>query len=179
MNWKKIATLGIVGVLAIGAISGAGCVSTGGEHGIEALEQMSDLEYNNWKLYISLGVKVGARRLLDEGIVSITDLTVASTVVDSVATSPIVPGATSLLEKPLEDAGFTNDEAKLVLLIVEQELLARGGLSGVLDPETGVFKLAPRTQEVLQLVASSLRSVTEITPEEFQRAAELNADFSR
>lgn len=179
MKWKAIATLGIVGVLAVGAISGAGCTTLGGGQGVEALEQMSQLEYDNWKLYISLGVKIGARRLLDEGIVSASDLATAASVVENVSTKPILPGATSLLEGPLTEAGFTNDEAKLVLLIVERELLSRNGLTGVLDPETGLVNLAPRTKEVLQLVATSLRGATEVTPAEFERAAEMNADFSQ
>ena len=178
MKWKAIATLSIVGVLAVGAISG-GCLTSGGGQGIEALEQMSPAEYDNWKLFITLGVKVGARRLLDEGIVSLTDLETAAEVFDGVASSEILPGATSLLEGPLEEAGFTNDEAKLVLLIVERELLARGGLSGVLDPESGLLHLAPRTQEILKLTATSLRSVTTITPDEFRQAEQMHADFSQ
>jgi hypothetical protein len=178
MNWKTIGILGIVGVLAIGSISG-GCLTSGGGHGVEALEQMSPAEFENWKLFITLGVKVGARRLLDEGVVSLTDLETAAEVFDGVATSEILPGATSILEGPLEEAGFTNDEAKLVLLIVERELLSRGGLNGVLDPETGLLHLAPRTQEVLKLTATSLRSVTTITPDEFRQAEQMHADFSQ
>lgn len=143
---------------------------------MQQLEQMQQREYENWKLYIQLGVKVTANRLLEEGSVTADELNLVANVVDSVATSPVVPGATALITPALEKAGLTSDEIRLVIAIVEQELLARGALEW-LDPTTGVVSLSPRTKEILGLVAGSLRSAASVNRAEVQEAQFLETEF--
>ena len=158
MDMKKwIAPLALIAVL--GAASLSGCASTDGGKGVQALEQMSELDYNKWKLYIQLGVKIGANRLLQEGTVSVQDLSIAATAIETVRDQTGVPGTKSFIQDALKDAGLTNDEVELLLVIVEQELLARGALDW-LNPETGVVEWSPRTKDLLTLVAGSLRTAT-------------------
>jgi hypothetical protein len=179
---KVFAHLMCIAVLFAG-IPVTSCTTTqDGEQSIESLEQMSELDYNRWKLYIQLGVKIGANRLLEEGVVDEATLDVMADVVENVATKPIQAGATSIIKEVLEDEleklGLNNDEAVFVLLVAEQELLARGVLDGVLDPETGNTVLSPRAKEMLGIVAGSLRAAGNVSAEEAVQAMELNANFA-
>lgn len=169
--FKKILA-GLVCLLTI-----VGCMSTNGQGAIKPLEQMSDVEYTHWKLYIELGVKIGAHRLLTEKIVTQNQLTMVATVVDAVTTTPLEAGATSLLIPALQKAGFNNDEAMLILMVVDQELMSRGALKWV-DPATGLVSLSPRTKEVLGLVSTALRTANAVTQDEHAAAASMKADFS-
>jgi len=181
---RKVLMIAMVGVLAAMPMTLAGCASTSsGEQGIESLENMTELDYNRWKLYIQLGVKIGANRLIEEGVLSDTELELMAGVIETVATKPVTVGATSIIKTALEDAlaeaGLTNDEAVFVLLIAEQELMARGALDGVLDPTTGVVNLSPRTKDMLQVIADALRSAGIVTSEEQVQAMVMDADFSK
>lgn len=164
---KIIAPVILMLALFGGAISG--CVATqDGEQGVEALESMTDLEFNKWKLYVTLGTKIGANRLLAEDVTTETELNLAATALETVRDQSVVPGATSLIVPALQEAGLTNDEVQLLLLIVEQELLQRGALDWI-DPNTGVVALSPRTKELLTAVADSLRAATNISEKEMQQ----------
>lgn len=172
---KWIAPAVIVLALAGGAISG--CLSTGdGEQGIEALESMTDLEFNKLTLYVTLGTKIAANRALAEGAVTEEELDLAATALETVRDSSVVPGATSIITPALEEAGLTNDEVQLLLLIVEQELLSRGALEW-LDPATGLVAFSPRTKSLLTSVADSLRAAALLTEEEAQQGIELEAEL--
>lgn len=164
---KWIAPAVLVLALAGGAISG--CMTTSdGEQGIEALEGMTDLEFNKWKLYITLGTKIGANRLLAEEAVTAEELEIAATALETVCDQSVVPGATQIITPALEEAGLTNDEVQLLLLIVEQELLSRGALEWI-DPETGLVALSPRTKELLTAVSDSLRSAAALSEQEVEQ----------
>jgi hypothetical protein len=170
LTWKSAATLLVLaGVLAIPAISGGGvsCVSTDqGQQGLVALENMEEAEYNKWKLYVSLGVKVAANRLLEEGTVEAEELELAASVLETLEGTTVLEGAQSLVRPALENAGLSNDEVMLVLLVAEQELLSRTPLVSLVDSETGTLSLTPRSKELLLLVAESLRTALELTEEE-------------
>lgn len=173
-KWMLSAVLALV--VAGGAISG--CVTTpDGEQGVEAIESMSELDFNKWKLYVTLGTKIGANRLLAEGLVNEQELELTAAVLETVRDQSIVTGATSLLIPALEEAGLNNDEIELLLIIVEQELLSRGALEWV-DPETGIVSLSPRTKELLTTVASSLRSAVLLTEDEEEQGLRLEAEFN-
>lgn len=155
----------------------ASCSTTGG-NGVKPLEQMTELEYSKWKLYIQLGVKIGANRLLQEGIVKHEQLDIAAAAIDGIKGEPIAGGVKSLIVPALHNAGFSNDEVEFILLVAEQELLARGALDW-LNPQTNVLELSPRTKEVLTLVANALRTAGVVTPAEQYQAEEMKADFCR
>lgn len=175
MDMKKwIVPLALIAVLGTACLSG--CASTDGGKGVQALEQMSELDYNKWKLYIQLGVKIGANRLLAEGSVTAQDLEIAATALETVRDQTGVPGTKSFIQDALKDAGLTNDEVELLLVIVEQELLARGALDW-LNPETGVIEWSPRTKDLFTLVAGSLRSAAIVTEQEVRQGTSLEAEF--
>ena len=171
---KWITPLALVAVL--GAASLSGCVSTDGGKGVQALEQMSELDYNKWKLYIQLGVKIGANRLLEEGTVTAGQLEIAATALETVRDQTGIPGTKSFVKDALADAGLNNDEIELLLVIVEQELIARGALDWI-NPETGVIEWSPRTKDLLTLVAGSLRSAATVTEQEKSQGTQLEAEF--
>lgn len=176
MNRKQIIGPVILALLiGIGAMSG--CVSTDdGEQGVEALESMSDAEFNKWQLYITLGTKIGANQLLEGDLVTEEELAIAATTIETVRDQSVVPGATSFIVPALQDAGLNNDEIELLMLIVEQELLARGALDWV-DPDTGVVDFSPRTQEILTSVANALRAASVVTDEEVQQGMTLEESY--
>jgi hypothetical protein len=91
---KKFVPILLMLALFSGAISG--CMSTSdGEQGIEALEAMTDVEYNKWKLYLQLGTKIGANRLLASETVTEGELELVATTLETVRDQSIVPGTTS------------------------------------------------------------------------------------
>lgn len=156
---KWLTSAMLVLVLAGGSISGCTSTNGSGEQSIEALEAMTDLEFNKWKLYVQLGVKIGANRLLAEEIATESELELAATVLETLRDQTIIPGTTSAISGALESAGLTNDEVQLLLLIVEQELVSRGALDWI-SPETGTIALSPRTKELLTVLAEALRTAT-------------------
>jgi len=175
MEKKKWIAIGVLGLaLGVGAVTG--CVTTGDGQGIKALEEMSDLEYARWQLYITLGVKIAANRALTEDLVSASELNTAATALEILRDQTVVSGATSLILPALESAGLTSEEVQLLLLIVEQELLSRGALEW-LDPETGIVALSPRTKEMLTRVADALRSATVVSAEEVIEGEALEVEF--
>lgn len=171
MNRKKwIAPAVLVLALAGGAISG--CITTDNGQGIEVIENMSEKQYNKWRLYLQLSAKIGANRALSEGVVTEEDLGLIAEAIRQAANDPVVPGASSILLPILEDFGLSQDEAGLILLIVEQELLSRGALEWV-DPETGTIGFSPRTKELLNTIADAIDSAAVLSEEEIQTGAEL------
>lgn len=172
---KKLTSFMLAISLAGGVLPG--CISSqDGQKAIEALENMSDLDFNKWKLYVSLGSKIGANRLLAEGLASENDLKLAATALETVRDQSVVPGTSHFIENALADIGLTNDEVKLLLIIVEQELASRGALEWI-DPETGLFALSPRTKELLTAVADSLRAAANVSNEEVEQGQKLEAAF--
>lgn len=172
---NKFAVLMLCLCLAGGFVASSGCTTT---NGVKPLEEMTELEYSKWKLYIQLGVKIGANRLLQEGIVTQDQLGVAAAAIDGIQGEPVAGGVKSLIVPALRKAGFANDEVEFILLVAEQELLARGALDW-LNPETNVLELSPRTKEVLAIVANALRTAGVVTPAEQNQASEMKADFCR
>ena len=163
---KKYLTTGL---LIIGMIATNGCLSTteDGEQAISSVEEMSELEYTRFSQYLYLGTKIGAVRLLDSGELDAATLEVIAGILEGLADEPLLDfGSGFIVDAITEQTDLTNDELMLILLIVEQELLARGGAT-YLDPETGELRLTERTEELMDRVASALRSaVNGMTEEE-------------
>lgn len=148
-------------VLALaGSMVGSGCAITpDGEQGIVSIENMSELEYNNWVMYVQLGVKIPARRLLESGEITEDELELIASTLESVRDQTIVPGTTSILTPAFEDVGLNSDEIQLVVMIIENELLKRGALDWI-DPDTGNIALSPRSRGLMTAVIDSLRSIS-------------------
>ena len=170
--------LGLMAATVLAFCGTAACTSTGNGHGVKPLETMTELEYSKWKLYIQLGVKIGANRLLVEKVVTADDLGKAADVIDAIRDETLVPGVQSLIMPALQHIGLKNDELQLVLLVAEQELIARGALEWV-NPLNNMLELSPRTKEMLGVIASALRSAAVVTADEAAQAKAMNADFSQ
>ena len=151
------------------------CTSTGS---ITPIEEMTENDYAKWRLYLQLGVKIGANRLLQEEIATEEEMTLAANALEALRDQSIASGATSLIEPALRNAGLNNDEVVFILLVVEQELLSRGALEWI-NQSTGMLELSPRTKELLTVVAEALRSAIIVTPAEASQANQMNADFGR
>lgn len=171
---KLIAVLALVGVFMMGSTS---CVTTSDGH-VKTLEEMTQVEFDNFKLYVQLGVKIGANRLVQERVVTTEELGVAATIIDGIQSKPVTGGARAILVPALQQAGFYQDEVELILLIAENQLWSRGALDW-LNPETGVIELSPRTREVISLIADALRTAGTVTQEEQSQATAMRADFCR
>lgn len=179
MDRKKwLAPTVLVLALAGGAISG--CIATGpdGEQTIEALEGMSELQFNKWQLYIQLGVKIGANRLLAEDMTTEEELDMVASVLETVRDQAVVPGSTGIIMPALENSGLTNDEVQLLLLIVEEELMQRGALDWI-DPTTGSVAFSPRTKTLLTSVADSLREASLLNESELRQGMMLQEEFNQ
>lgn len=160
MKRKNLIGTAVLAVL-LGMGSLSGCVSTDdGTQGIETIESMSDVQFAELQNYLTLGLKITARRLLDDGAIELDELSMTATALETVRDKPVVKGATSLLVPALQESGLHSDEIELLVLVIEQELLSRGPfeLSVAAD---GTFNLSPRTQALLTSVANALRHVVE------------------
>lgn len=165
-------------IALLALLCGQASMSCSGPGSIKQIEEMSDLEYSKWSLYIQLGVKIGANRLVQEGVVTTSQLNVAAGVIEGIGGEPIAGGVKSLILPALQKAGFQNDEVEFILLVAEQELLARGALEWI-NPQTNVLELSPRTLEILKIVANSLRTAGVVTSAEANQASQMKADFCR
>jgi len=172
MEIRKLLIAGLVTLTLFGGAVSTGCVGTNdGEQGIEFIEEMSEADWARRQLILSLGVSVGANRLVEAGVVSQTDLELAAATLEIVRDQELIAGATSLITPALENAGVTNAEIQLLLLVVEQELLRRGALQWL--DENGQVALSPRTRELLTTIANSLRTATSMTTTEISEATSL------
>jgi hypothetical protein len=135
---------------------------------------MSDLEYSRMSQYIYLGTKIGVARLIESGELSVdTTEAVAGTLEGLVGQSILELAGGFITDAVVSDVELTSDELMLLLLIVEQEILARGGATYI-DVETGGVRLTERTEDLLLLVADALRSAVDgVTPEEEGKHAAL------
>lgn len=155
--------------LPIAPIALSGCATTpGGEQGLETLENMSEADYNRLKLYSTLGVKIAAHRLVEEGTVSADDLTLAADVLDAVKSTPITGGAELLVEQLLADSGLTSTEIEALIQIVAFELQARGVFDNL--DEDGLIRLTPRTEDFVDSLIGAVRSAASVSEEEFAEA---------
>jgi hypothetical protein len=160
----------LAGALVLGGlIVASGCLSTNadGEVVLESLEEMSELEFSRTSQYIYLGTKIGASRLIESGELSAGTAEAVADVLEGLIGEPVLEFAGGFItDLVAEQVELTGDELMLLLLIVEQELLTRGGATWV-DEETGEVRLTERTEDVLLLVADALRSAAGgVTPEE-------------
>lgn len=175
MERKKWITPLILAI-ALGGVAISGCVTTpNGEQSIEVLEGMSEYQYGKWKLYIQLGVKIGANELLEDEVVTEEELDLAASALEMIRDQPVTSGATSIVGPALTEVGLNSDEIELLLLILEQELLSRGAMDWV--GSDGAVALSPRTVEILTLVADALRAATVVTEEEMQTGMTLREEF--
>lgn len=172
----------IVGVVLAGllaaTIPSSGC-STFNDGGSIAttLDQMSETEFAKWKLYIHLGVKIGANRLLEEGIVSEEDLLTAAGAIELAIDQPFVAVIDGSFLMPfLAESGLSNDEIELLVLIAEQELLSI--IPDLSVGPTGVLALSDRTKEVLVSITDALQEASYVTLKESEAAEEMQANFS-
>lgn len=180
-NWIMPAVL--VAALGIGVATTAlsGCASTGGGQGIVLLENMSEPQFNKWRLYIGLSTKVIASRLVDERLVSQEELALAARALELVRDGSVPPdlSTSSLLRPALEQVGLKDSEIELALLVIEQEILQRGVVP-FLDPATGLYTLSPRTKTILGEMINSLNAaaVSPATSAESEQVVELQSELS-
>ena len=179
MKLNKWIVPGVI-VLALvgGSISGCATLEDGSQ-GVVAVEDMTELQFNKWKLYTTLGAKIGAERLLLEGFATEEELGLAAQAIEAViqdSADPLVLSPDGIFGPVLADVGLTNSEIELVILIVEQELLSRGAL-GQVDPTTGIINMSDRTKELLGALANSLREAT-TTDEEIETGKMLDEELS-
>jgi len=159
--------LGLV-ILPVTGVALSGCVSTGGEQGLETLETMTEADYQRLKLYSTLGVKIAANRLVQEGTVSAADLTLAADLLDSIKSTPAMGGAELLIEDLLADSGLTSTEVEALLQIVVFELQARGVFDNL--GIGGLVELSPRTEDFIDSMIDAVRSAGTVSQEELQEA---------
>lgn len=166
-NMKKYL---LTGALVLGTlIASSGCLTTDadGNIALKGLDEMTELEYSRLSTYISLGVRIGTSHLLEAGQVDTETLDLVADVIEGLVGEPLLELAGGWLINAIVDkVPLTSDELQMILIIVEQEVLTRGG-GTYMDLETGELRLTERTEDLLLVVASALRSaVNNVTPEE-------------
>jgi len=174
-NNKWIIPILLAAALAAGSISGCGSTPSG--QGVQIIEDMNDAQFNKLKLYLGLGVKITATRLLDEKQITKEELQQAKMALVTLKSKPVIDGAASFIQKSLLEAGLKKPEIELLLVVVEQEILLRGPI-GWIDEETGGLKLSDRTKQLLDVVISALDAAGTVTYTEVQEANTLEAELN-
>ena len=172
---KLLTNIVLVLALICGTVSSS-CQTGNNGQSLQTIEQMSDVEFDKWKLYIQLGVKIGANRLLEEKTVTVDDLLLASTAIETLRDQSIRPGIDHVIGNALIDSGLKNDEVALLLMIVEDELKARGALTWT-DTVSGLIRFSPRTKDLLTTVVSALRSATIISTQDAAQGKQLQVYY--
>ena len=150
----------LTSILALAGLFVAPSCLTPSEDGTTALDEMSELEYVRLSQYISLGTEIGVSRLLSFDQTSAGELgLVADALEGLVGRSLLELSSGWLTDAVSEKVMLTSDELLLLLMIVEQEVLVRGG-GTYIDPETGELRLTKRTEGLLLVVASVLRAAS-------------------
>lgn len=167
---RKLMIIGLI-ALPVVPVALSGCTTTsGGEHGLKRLEEMSESDYQRLKLYSTLGVKIAANRLVQEGVVSAEELQAAATALAAIKTTPVLGGAELFVSDLLANSGLNSTEAEALLQIVVFELRDRGVLD-VLNPD-GTVQMAPRTQDFVDSLIEAVKSASVVTSEEAARFSE-------
>jgi hypothetical protein len=141
---------------------------------LPAIEDMTDSQFADLKLTVQLLAKIGAHRLLVEGVTTPAELQQYASVIEEVRDAEVQLEAQALLKDAADLAGLTNDEVTLILVLIENKLLKHSGLVAWLNSETGLYEWSPRSQELLTTVADALKTATNVTPEEASKATEMN-----
>ncbi len=142
-----------------------GCQSTGAA--LANLEALSDEDAATLEARADLITRVLAARLLSDAHLDPQVLSDAALALELAAGDPLVLGGPNVLSNALEKAGFTNQEAILSLLLVEDFLRSRvsWGMAGT--------PLGPRARHLLGVVAVALRgAATALVTEAEKREAD-------
>lgn len=161
----------IVGLIALPAVHIAlsGCTTTqDGEYGLKRLEEMSESDYQRLKLYSTLGVKIAANRLVQEGIMSVEELQSVANALTAIKSTPVLGGAELFISDLLTNSGLTSVEAQSLVEIVVFELQARGVLSHL--NEAGAIALTARTGDFIDGLIEAVRTAAVVTAEELHSA---------
>ena len=166
---KKILLVIGLAALPLVPVAISGCTTTqDGEHGLKKLEEMSETDYQRLRLYSTLGVKIAANRLVQEGVVSADDLSKAVTALQAISSTPVLGGAELFVSDLLAKNGLTGVEIESLVELVVFELQARGVLD-ILGPD-GTVALSARTQDFLDALIEAVGSAAVITQEESESA---------
>jgi hypothetical protein len=179
MERRNIVAPAILAAILLGGASISGCVSTSTGQGIEAIETMTDADYQRFVLYLQLGIKISANRALAEELVTVEDLELAAEALVLIRDGSVVSVAgEGLIAAGLTEVGLTNDEIFLLLEILELELQQRGGLD-LTDPVTGQIMLTSRTEDLLTIIADTLLESTQpVTEQEIEEGMTLQEEFN-
>lgn len=168
LTLRKLLIIGLI-ALPVVPVALSGCTTTqDGEHGLKRLEEMSQSEYDRLKLYSTLGVKIAANRLVQEGVVSAEELLAAATALEAIKTTPVLGGPELFISDLLTNSGLTSTEAQALLELVVFELRDRGVLD-VLNLD-GTIQMAPRTSDFVDALIAAVKTAAVVTPEELRSA---------
>lgn len=176
-NRKRLITFGLLALLAIPAMSG--CVLTGTGQGIENIEEMEEADYQRFRMYLRLSVKILAERLLVEEVVTSDELDNVATVIALAGHAPITGAIDSLIADTLTDSGFTGSEIMLIAVLIDDQLFGEGRFGTFVSPDGTLF-LSDRTAELLLDVGISIAEVSvgkSVTDAETQQHKNLSTQF--
>lgn len=161
--WKCSCLIALACLVALAASGFSGCGSRG------QLEQITPEEFEVVQDRTDILTRVIAARALAEGKIKPELLTTVADALAIVAADPLALGGPNVLTRALEDAGLTDAEAMLALMLVEDFLRAKFSWGATTSP------LGPNARALVLTVANSIRAAVagQVTPEDIAAAEPL------
>lgn len=151
--------------LLAGVSTTAALVSSCAFGKVGQVEDMDPAGFARMKSQVSSYFRVGAWALVEEEVLEPEDVDKIATSLEGLASGTILPGAVSVFEKGLGDAGWTQPALLLLATELDAFLEARGFWE----------KIGPRTVELLEACAAAMREGAGYTQADVELAREVKA----
>ena len=150
-------------MLALACAVGAGVLGFSGCGSRGQLEQMPAEDFEVLQSRCDILTRVVAARALADGKVRPETFEAVADALQIVAADPLALAGPNVITRALEDAGFTDQEAMLALLLVEDFLRARFNWGATTSP------LGPNARALVLTVSNAIRVAIngDVTADEF------------
>lgn len=140
--------LALVAVCLLGALCLSGCA---GSKVAKRLDELEQADYDALKVRASLVSRVLGARLAREGSSQSAKVVSIADAAEAIATDPAAMVVAGVISSKLKAEGWTEDEALLAVLLLEDTLRHWGGFGEIGTP------LSARARDLLLVIANSLR----------------------
>lgn len=163
MTSKTILALALLVLAALGLLGLTAC-PTLGSNPLASLETMPEQDFNVLEARADLVTRVLGARLIQEGALTQAQLDDAARALKIAAGDPLALAGSNVLTEALERAGFTNQEALLALVLVEDFLRSKVSWGPAGSP------IGPRARRLLETLAGSLEAAGRVDPTDAEKA---------
>lgn len=163
LAWKCFLVLLLAAIVGLGLCGVSGCGSRG------QLEQIPAEDFEVLQSRAEILTRVVTARAITDGKVKPDTFAAFADALSIVAADPLALAGPNVITRALQDAGLTDQEAMLAVMLVEDFLRARFAWGATTSP------LGPNARALLLTVANGMRAAIagQVTPEDIAAAEPL------